>query len=92
MIDIPKSLIRAIKDGLETPRELERYLRSLPMDDVIRGFAELILVTDEYINRPQIAITEAEWKTIRDLFKIKGQRIKSDGTVVEETRGRHKKK
>lgn len=91
MIDIPKSLIRAIKDGLERPSELERYLRSLPMDDVISGFAELILVADDYMRRPQISITEAEWETIRDLFKIKGQRIKSDGTVVEETRGRKKK-
>lgn len=87
MIEIPRTLLKQINEGLEDKRALERLLYKYPINDVISSFAELILVADEYMNRPQIAVTESEYQQIVSLFKIKGQRV-LDGKVIAETRGR----
>lgn len=91
MITIEKTLLKQINEGLESPKVLERALYKYPIDEVIKSFAELLLMADDYMNRPQIVVSEDEYKQITNLFKVRGQRIKRDGTVVEETRGRRKK-
>ena len=89
MIDIPKRIIvDAKEDGQGI---LENYLISnYPMGEIIRAFAELILIADDAVNKPQITVTQAEYEAIVGLFKIKGQRV-VNGEVVSETRGRPKK-
>jgi hypothetical protein len=42
------------------------------------------------MNRSQIAVAQAEFEVIQSLFRIKGQKVLEDGTVISETRGRPK--
>lgn len=91
MIDIPKSLVKAIQNGQASLDELTNHLSNYPINEVLRAFAELIMLSEEYVNKPQITVTQAEFEAIKGLFKIKGQKILEDGTIVEETRGRRKK-
>jgi hypothetical protein len=88
MIDIPKSLVKAIQNGQASLDDLINHLSNYPINEVLRAFAELIMLSEEYINKPQITVTQAEFEAIKGLFKIKGQKILEDGTIVEETRGR----
>lgn len=88
MIDIPKNLVKAIQNGQAPIEELTKHLSCQPMNEILTAFAELILLSEDYMNRPQIAVTQAEFEAIKGLFKIKGLKILEDGTVVEETRGR----
>lgn len=91
MLDIPKSLVKAIQNGQAPIEELTKHLSCQPMNEILSAFAELIMISDDYVNKPQITVTQAEFDAIKGLFKIKGQKILEDGTVVEETRGRRKK-
>lgn len=88
MLDIPKSLVKAIQNGQAPIDDLINHLSNYPINEVLRAFAELIMISDDYINKPQITVTQAEFEAIKGLFKIKGQKILEDGTIVEETRGR----
>lgn len=91
MLDIPKSLVKAIQNGQAPLDELIKHLSCQPMNEILTAFAELILLSEDYMNRPQIAVTEAEFEAIQNLFRIKGKKVLEDGTVISETRGRPKK-
>lgn len=91
MIDIPKNLVKAIQNGQAPLDELIKHLSCHPMNEILTAFAELILLSEDYINRPQIAVTETEFEAIQSLFRIKGRKVLEDGTVISETRGRPKK-
>lgn len=92
MIDIPKNLVKAIQNGQAPLDDLIKHLSCHPMNEILTAFAELILLSEDYMNRSQIAVTQAEFDAIQSLFRIKGQKVLEDGTVVEETRGRRPKK
>jgi hypothetical protein len=90
MIDIPKTLLSKVKAG-ESIELLEQYiLNNYPMPHIIRAFAELIVTSEDFVNRPQIIVTEEEMQAIARLFRVKGQRI-IDGEVITERRGRPRK-
>lgn len=90
MVDIPNKLIKDIQKGLKTQKDLETYLMSNhSINEILTAFAELILISDDTANRPQITVTQDEYNQIMSLFKIKGLRS-LDGMVVAETRGRKK--
>lgn len=90
MIDIPKSLIKAIQNGNETPHTLKQYISKYPIDDILTAFTELILLSEDYISQTPISISKEEYDRIMSLFRIKGQKVLDDGTIVEERRGRKK--
>lgn len=91
MLDIPKNLLNRVKNG-ESIEELETYLlNNYPIPAIIKAFAELIVIADDAVNKPQILVTEAEYEAITSLFRIKGIRVNENGEVVKETRGRPKK-
>lgn len=90
MIDIPKKLVEEAKNTNDY-KEIEQYvLSNYTMGDIIRAFAEIYVTADEAVNRPQIAVTQAEYEQIMGLFRVKGQRV-MNGVVVYETRGRKPK-
>lgn len=91
MLDIPKNLVKAIQNGQAPLDELIKHLSCQPMNEILSAFAELILLSEDYVNRPQITVTEAEFEAIQNLFRIKGRKVLEDGTVISETRGRPKK-
>lgn len=87
MLDIPRALLSKVKAG-ESREELEQYLmNNYPIPQIIKAFAELIVVSDEAINKPQILVTQEELDAINALFRVKGMRM-VDGEVRRETRGR----
>ena len=91
MIDIPKKLVEEAKNTNDFT-EIEKYImNNYPLGEIIRGFAEIYVAADDAVNRPQIAVTEAEYEAITSLFRIKGIRVNENGEVVKETRGRPKK-
>lgn len=90
MIDIPKSLIKAIQQGTESPHTLKQYISKYPIDDILTAFTELILLSEDYISQTPISISKEEYDRIMSLFRIKGQKVLDDGTIVEERRGRKK--
>ena len=93
MINLPKTLIKAISEGIEPISTLEQYLVSnYSIKEILEAFAELIVVAENTANKPQITVTQEEYNTITSLFKIKGMKVLEDGTVVEETRGRKPKR
>lgn len=90
MLDIPRALLSRVKAG-ESREELEQYLmNNYPIPQIIKAFAELIVVSDEATNKPQILVTQEELDAINALFRVKGQRL-IDGEVRRETRGRPRK-
>lgn len=90
MINIPKTLIKAISEGNQPLSDLEQYLLSnYTIGDILKAFAELIITTEDVVNRPPISVSQEEYNTIMSLFKIRGLRT-IDGMVIEETRGRKK--
>lgn len=90
MIDIPKRLVEEAKNTNDFT-EIEKYImNTYPLSEIIRGFAEIYVAADDAVNRPQIAVTEAEYEQIMGLFRVKGQRM-MNGVVVNETRGRKRK-
>lgn len=89
MIEIPKKIIQDAKD--EGQSILENYLISnYPIGEIVKGFAELYLIADDAVNKPQIAVTQAEYVSILSLFRVKGQRV-MNGEIINETRGRKRK-
>lgn len=87
MLEIPRALLSRVKAG-ESREELEQYLmNNYPIPQIIKAFAELIVVSDEVINKPQILVTQEELDAINALFRVKGMRM-VDGEVRRETRGR----
>ena len=92
MIDIPKSLIKAVQQGNEDPHTLKQYISKYPIDDILTAFTELILLSENFVQQTPISITKEEYDRIMSLFRIKGQKVLDDGTVVTETRGRRPKK
>lgn len=90
MINIPKNLIKAVTDGEERHEVLETYIiNNYNMGEIIKSFAELLIASEAH--NQQIVVTPDEYSAIISLFKVKGQRMLEDGTIIEETRGRKKK-
>ena len=92
MIQIPKQLLKQITDGENPQRELEKHLlNNYPINEIIKAFAELLITTEQTINRQPIVVTQEEYDSIISLFKIRG--IKNvNGVLEQETRGRPKNK
>lgn len=90
MIQIPTKLMKEVQDGLKTQKDIETYLlENHTISEIITAFAELIIVSDSFVNKPQITVTQEEYNSIMSMFKIKGLRT-LDGVVIEERRGRPK--
>lgn len=91
MIQLPKTLIKAISEGIEPISTLEQYLVSnYSIKEILEAFAELIITAENTVNKPQISVTQEEFDAITSLFKIKGVRT-INGVAVAEKRGRKKK-
>lgn len=91
MIQLPKTLIKAISEGIEPISTLEQYLVSnYSIKEILEAFAELIITAENTVNKPQITVTQEEFDVITSLFKIKGVRT-INGVAVAEKRGRKKK-
>lgn len=87
MLEIPRALLSRVKAG-ESREELEQYLmNNYPIPQIIKAFAELIVVSDDASNKPQILVTQEELDAINALFRVRGMRM-VDGEVRRETRGR----
>lgn len=91
MIDIPKSLLNKVKMGAPVTLLEDHIANTYPMPAIIKAFAELILLADDAVNKPQINVTQEEYDTIMSLFKIRGIRVGVNGEVVRENRGRPRK-
>lgn len=90
MLDIPRALLSRVKAG-ESREELEQYLmNNYPIPQIIKAFAELIVVSDDATNKQQILVTQEELDAINALFRVRGVRM-VDGEVRRETRGRPRK-
>lgn len=88
MIDVPKTLLKSIREGDATTKDLVEHLQSnYTLNEILNGYAELLITAEEYINQPQISITREELNRIVSLFRIKGERL-LNGEIREETRGR----
>ena len=90
MISIPKQTLKQIQEGDNPQKELEQHLlNNYPINEIIKAFAELLITTEQSINRQPIVVSQDEYDTIISLFKVRGVRV-VDGVVREETRGRRK--
>ena len=91
MIQIPKQLLKQLQEGENIQKELETHLlTNYPITEIIQAFAELLITTEQTINRQPIVVTQEEYDTITSLFKIRG--IKNvNGVLEQETRGRKPK-
>lgn len=91
MINVPAKLLKEVQDGLKTQKDIETYLlEKHTVSEIITAFSELLIISDDLVNKPQIAVTEDEYKQITSLFRIKGMR-EINGVVCEERRGRPSK-
>lgn len=91
MINIPTKLLKDVQEGILTQKDIEKYLiENHTISDIIAAFAELLIVSDGYVNKPKITVSEEEFAQITSLFKIRGLRT-LDGMVISETRGRPSK-
>ena len=91
MIIVPTKLLKEVQDGLKTQKDIETYLlEKHTVSEIITAFAELLIICDVLVNKPEIAVTEDEYKQITSLFRIKGLR-EINGVVCEEKRGRPSK-
>lgn len=87
MIQIDPKLLKAIKEGNATQKDLINHLSNYPLNEILTAFAELIILSEDFLSPKPISVTQEEYNRILSLFRIKGQRT-LDGMVVEETRGR----
>lgn len=87
MIQIDPKLLKAIKEGNATQKDLINHLSTYPLNEILTAFAELILLSEDFLSPKPISVTQEEYNRILSLFKIKGMRS-LDGVMVEETRGR----
>ena len=89
MIDIPKAILNKAKMEGSTEHLEDYLLNNYPVPAIIKAFAELIIISDNYTNKPQILVSEEEMQAISRLFRIKGYRS-VDGELITERRGRPK--
>lgn len=90
MIQIDPKLLKAIKEGNATQKDLINHLSNYPLNEILTAFAELIILSEDFLSPKPISVTQEEYNRIIGLFKIKGMRS-LDGVMVEETRGRRPK-
>lgn len=87
MIQIDPKLLKAIKEGNATQKDLINHLSNYPLNEILTAFAELIILSEDFLSPKLISVSQEEYNRILSLFRIKGQRT-LDGMTVEETRGR----
>lgn len=87
MIQIDPKLLKAIKEGNATQKDLINHLSTYPLNEILTAFAELIILSEDFLSPKPISVSQEEYNRILSLFKIKGMRS-LDGMMVEETRGR----
>lgn len=87
MIQIDPKMLKAIKEGNATQKDLINHLSNYPLNEILTAFAELIILSEDFLSPKPISVTQEEYNRILSLFKIKGMRS-LDGVMVEETRGR----
>lgn len=87
MIQIDPKLLKAIKEGNATQKDLINHLSTYPLNEILTAFAELIILSEDFLSPKPISVSQDEYNRIMSLFKIKGLRS-LDGVMVEERRGR----
>lgn len=87
MIQIDPKLLKSIKEGNATQKDLINHLSTYPLNEILTAFAELIILSEDFLSPKPISVTQEEYNRIIGLFKIKGLRS-LDGMMVEERRGR----
>lgn len=87
MIQIDPKLLKSIKEGNATQKDLINHLSNYPLNEILGAFAELIILSEDFLSPKPISVSQEEYNRILSLFRIKGQRT-LDGMIVEETRGR----
>lgn len=87
MIQIDPKLLKAIKEGNATQKDLINHLSTYPLNEILTAFAELIILSEDFLSPKPISVSQEEYNRILSLFRIKGLRT-LDGVMVEETRGR----
>lgn len=87
MIQIDPKLIKSIKEGNATQKDLINHLSTYPLNEILTAFAELIILSEDFLSPKPISVSQEEYNRILSLFRIKGLRT-LDGMTVEETRGR----
>lgn len=87
MIQIDPKLLKAIKEGNATQKDLINHLSNYPLNEILAAFAELIILSEDFLSPKPISVSQEEYNRILSLFKIKGMRS-LDGVMVEERRGR----
>ena len=87
MIQIDPKLLKAIKEGNATQKDLINHLSNYPLNEILTAFAELIILSEDFLSPKPISVSQEEYNRIIGLFKIKGMRS-LDGVMVEERRGR----
>lgn len=90
MIQIDPKLLKSIKEGNATQKDLINHLSNYPLNEILTAFAELIILSEDFLSPKPISVSQEEYNRIMGLFRIKGQRS-LDGVMVEETRGRKPK-
>lgn len=87
MIQIDPKLLKSIKEGNATQKDLINHLSNYPINEILTAFAELIILSEDFLSPKPISVSQEEYNRILNLFKIKGLRS-LDGVMVEERRGR----
>lgn len=87
MIQIDPKLLKAIKEGNATQKDLINHLSNYPLNEILAAFAELIILSEDFLSPKPISVSQEEYNRILSLFRIKGLRS-LDGMMVEERRGR----
>lgn len=87
MIQIDPKLLKSIKEGNATQKDLISHLSNYPLNEILTAFAELIILSEDYLSPKPISVSQEEYNRIMGLFRIKGLRS-LDGMMVEERRGR----
>lgn len=67
---------------------IKQYISKYPIDDILTAFTELILLSEDFVQQTPISVSKEEYDRITVLFRVKGQKVLEDGTIVTETRGR----
>ena len=86
MIQIDPKLLKSIKEGNATQKDLIYHLSNYPLNEILAAFAELIILSEDFLSPKPISVSQEEYNRIMGLFRIKGLRT-LDGMMVEETRG-----
>lgn len=90
MLQIDPKLLKSIKEGNATQKDLINHLSNYPLNEILTAFAELIILSEDFLSPKPISVSQEEYNRIMVLFRIKGQRS-LDGVMIEETRGRKPK-